>query len=100
MQVNPKECGKNANFWINTENFRKKEDIRCDDDGSWINNGVRKIYWHIQSPANPKKLRITVIKHGGRAPNDNHWCLTRTYFVFNDSKDFKKMAVSLQGHYF
>ena len=93
----PKNVEKNANFLINTENVRNKEDVRCDDDGSWINNGVRKIYLHIQNPANPNKLRITVIKRGGKAPSDNHWCLTRTYFVFKDSKDFKKVVVSLQG---
>ena len=48
---------KNDNFLINTENVRNKEDVRCNDDGSWINNGVRKIHSHIQNPANPKKAQ-------------------------------------------
>ena len=51
----PNNVEKNANFSINTENDRNKEDVRCNDVGSWINNGVRgKINLHIQNPANPK----------------------------------------------
>ncbi len=88
----------NANFIISTEDLRNKEDVKCDDDGSWINNGVRKIYMHITDPGNPKKLKVTVFQRGGKAPGAC-WILTRTYFVFKNSKDFKKVVVSLQGQY-
>ena len=76
----PKNVEKNTSFLISTENLKNLEDVRCDDNGSWINNGVRKIYLCIDHHTNPKKLNITVMKCGGKTPSVPHWCLTRTYF--------------------
>ena len=76
----PRNVEKNASFLISTENLKNLEDVRCDDNGSWINNGVRKIYLCIDHHTNPKKLNVTVIKCGGKVPSVPHWCLTCTYF--------------------
>ena len=70
MQVYPKECGEKCHL---LKNFK---DVRCNNEGIWINNGVRKIYLCIDHHTNPKKLNVTVIKHGGKAPSVPHWCLT------------------------
>ena len=93
----PKVVEQNVSFLVNTENVNNIEDLKCDDDGSWMNNGVRKVFLSIKHPASPTNLSTTVIQRGGKVPNVDHWCLTRTYFVLKDSKDFKKVIVSLQG---
>ena len=93
----PKVVGQNASFLINTENLKNTDDLKCDDDGSWINNGVRKVFLNIKHPTR-RTLSTTVIQRSGKVPNVDHWCLTRTYFVLKTSKDFKKVIVSLQGH--
>ena len=87
----------NASFVVSTQYLKSVEDIKCDDNGSWLNNGVRKVYLSIVNEKNPKKIEVKVLKRGGKAPGGKSWCLTRTYFILKRSKDFKKVIVSLQG---
>ena len=93
----PKNVTYNGTFVINTSHLRNLEDIKCDDMGSWINNGVRKLYLNVVNHESAKKIKVEIIKRGGKQPSRRHWCLTRTYFVYKESADFKKMIVSLQG---
>ena len=88
----------NCNFIVNTENLKSMEDIRCNDCGSWINNGTRKLYLEIRNETDPKKIKVKVLQRGGKAPRGRCWCLTRSYFVLKQSKDFKKVITSLQGN--
>ena len=82
---------------MSIENLKSLKDVRCHDNGSWINNGVRKIYLCIDHHTNPKKFNITVIKRGGKASSVPRWCLSHTYFFYKDYKDFLKIIVSLQS---
>ena len=87
----PKNVEGNASFLVNTQGLKNPDDIKC---GSWVNNGVRKIYLSIKHHDNPKKIKLTVIKRGGKPPSHKHWCLTRTYYIFKDSKDFREYYVT------
>ena len=93
----PKNVEGNASFLVNTQGLKNLDDIKCDDCGCWVNNGVRKIYLSIKHHDNPKKMKLTVINRGGKPPSHKYWCLTRTYYIIKDSKDFRKITMSLQG---
>ena len=93
----PKNVNYNGTFLIDTSDLRSLEDIKCDDMGSWTNNGVRKLYLNIENHESPKKIQVKVIKRSGKKPSCRHWCLTRTYYMYKESTDFKKMIISLQG---
>ena len=93
----PRNVASNSNFLVSTKCLKHKEDIKCDDGGSWVNNGIRKVYIHIHNEKNHKKMKVDVIKRGGKAPDDQCWCLTRTYFILKQSKDFKTIIVTLQS---
>ena len=43
---------------VDTSHLKSTEDIKCDDNGSWLNNGVRKLYLDIQNPDDPVKLKV------------------------------------------
>ena len=96
-QTVPKCVDVNAIFLVNTSEFSNLDDVKCDDNGSWINNGVRQLYLSVTNEADQKLLKVTTIQRGGKPPEEKHWCLIRTYFLCKASKDFKKMIVSLQG---
>ena len=93
----PRNVEANARFVVDAHKLRKSEDVKCNDCGSWINNGVRKLYLSVKNQNNPDLLDVIVIKRGGKPPSEIHWCLTRTYFVHKGSRDFRKIIVSLQG---
>ena len=93
----PRNVESNGNFLVSTESLKCVEDIKCDDGGSWVNNGVRKVYLHIRNEKDCKKMKVEVVKRGGKAPDDQCWCLTHTYFFLKEAKDFRKITVSLQG---
>ena len=95
----PRNVESNGNFLVSTESLKCVEDIKCDDGGSWVNNGVRKVYLHIRNEKDCKKMKVEVVKRGGKAPDDQCWCLTRTYFFLKEAKDFRKITVSLQGNH-
>ncbi len=94
----PRHVEANSRFVVNTDQLRKPDDLKCDDCGSWMNNGVRKLYLSVKNRSNPKLLNVSVIQRGGKPPSQMRWCLTRTYFVHKGSQDFKKVIVSLQGN--
>ena len=96
----PRIVESNSNFLVSTESLKCVEDIKCDDGGSWVNNGVRKVYLHIRNEKDCKKMKVEVVKRGGKAPDDQCWCLNRTYFFLKESKDFRKIIVSLQGNHY
>ena len=93
----PKNVTYNGTFVIDTSHLRNSEDVKCDDMGSWINNGVRKLYLNVVNHESANKMKVEIIQRGGKKPSCPHWCLTRTYFAYKESTDFKKVIVSLQG---
>ena len=62
----PKNVEANARFVVDTHKLRKSEDVKCDDCGSWINNGVRKLYLSVQHQNIPDLLDVIVITRGGK----------------------------------
>ena len=93
----PKCVDVNATFVVDTSNFKSPKDVKCDDGGSWVNNGVRKLYLSIENVADPKSLSVTTMKRGSKPPKEKHWTLIRTYFIYKACKDFKKIIVALEG---
>ena len=93
----PKCVDVNATFLVDSSNLKCADDVKCDDAGAWINNGVRKLYLNIENANDPKSLKVTIVKRGGKPPKEKHWFLTRTYFVYKACPDFLKMIVGLQG---
>ncbi len=94
----PKCVDINAAFLVNTSNLGNRDDVKCDDNGSWLNNGVRKLYLDVVRKDAGSLLSVDTVKRGGNPPPQRkHWCLVRTYFLCKASKDFKKVIASLQG---
>ena len=56
----PRIVESNGNFLVSTESLKCVEDIKCDDGGSWVNNGVRKVYLHIRNEKYCKKMKVEV----------------------------------------
>ncbi len=83
----PLSVQENANFLVDTKNLKSVEDLKCDDNGCWLNNGVRKIYLVVNKNDN-KSIKVKVVKRGGKAPAEKSWFLIRTYYVLKQSKDF------------
>ncbi len=52
----------NATFVVDCSKLKNADDVKCDDGGSLVNNGVRKLYMTIENVADPKLLHITTIK--------------------------------------
>lgn len=92
-----------SSFLLNTSNLASANDVKCDDNGSWVNNGVRKLWLTIHLPDNDdddditSSPSVTVEQRGGNRPNRSYWCLTRTYYKHRSSDDFRKVISSLQG---
>ena len=38
----------NAAFIVDTSSLGSRDDIKCDDNGAWINNGVPKLYLDVR----------------------------------------------------
>ena len=98
----------NGSFLVDTSHLSNAEDIKCDDNGGWVNSGVRKLWLQIPSvsdsdhsgtdPDEGDTPMITkVIKRGGSNPDQPCWCLNRTYFKSRCSDDFKKVITTLIG---
>ena len=52
-------------FQLFSENLKNLEDVRCDNDGNWINNGVRKIYLCIDHHKKKKAQHHSHLFHTG-----------------------------------
>ena len=85
--VPPHNISHNVSFLLDTSGLESKNDWKCDDMGSWKNNGVQRI-------------QLALRPDGDIVPVDNPnegYTLKRTYFKNNSSPDLRKIVSFLPG---
>ena len=85
-----------ATFIIDTSKLKSPDDIRADDLGVWVNNGVRRVWL----TCNVSAQSVSGIEILGRKPStlpSKHYQLVRSYFFHKGSRDFRKVIVQLFG---
>lgn len=88
---------KTSAFLLNTAKLDNAGDTKCDDNGSWTNNGVRKLWVTVNQLDDDCSPDVTVLKRGGGRPDASVWCLIRSYLKHKHSDDFRKVITTLQG---
>ena len=83
---------------IDSSKLRSPEDIRADDLGVWVNNGVRCCFVTCKSSSNKVISNIKVISKGDPLPSQ-YYQLVRSYFYHKQSKDFKRTIFQLYGRF-
>ena len=90
----PINTAHNVAFLVVTSNLKRQDNIKCDDMGSWKNNGTPKRLVRV-STDDDGKLSIKTIKE-----NPEHdttvYLVTRTYYENHSSNDVRKMIISTQ----
>ena len=85
---------KNATYVIDTSKLASPNDVRADDLGVWVNNGVRRTFVTCNVSCGKVK-NIEVIK-SSCFPVKAHQ-IVRSYFYHKHSKDFKRSIIELLG---
>ena len=101
----PRNIQRTATFLVNTSELGSTADTKCDDNGAWTNNGVRKLWLSIHLPNDNESTtdsegdipNIHVKQRGVKRPDAFVWCLIRSYYKHKHSDDFRKVITSLQG---
>ena len=91
----PTNVEHNCTFLIDQSKLKSPADIKADDSGSWKNNGVRSV---VISVANDDVLIVAREKEIKRSKILScQYLLTRSYYVHQTSKDFRKILFTLNG---
>lgn len=99
----PLNWQKNGTFFVDTSTLKDFNDVKCDDNGGWQNDGVRRLWLIIKgsnlqdSNKEPHVDKMNGVRRGGKNPDDLCWCLTRTYFKSQCDEDFKKVITTLSN---
>lgn len=86
-KVPPNSISHNVCFLLNSSGLESQNDWKCDDMGSWTNNGV-------------KRIQLALRPDGDVVPVDNAcegYTLKRVYYKNKSSPDLKKVVSFLQG---
>ena len=86
---------KNAVFVIDATRLKSPDDIRADDLGVWVNNGVRRSFLTCKSVGNT----ISKVEVVSKEPNMplKYYQLMKSYFYHKQSKDYKRIIYQLYG---
>ena len=87
----------NMSFVIDMNAIQNPLDLRADDNGDWLHNGLRTICLSIS-----KRGNVEILSKNGRPKMNISWgaklyCMKRTYHAFKSSPDFKRMIVTMEG---
>ena len=98
---------KNGTFFVDTSTLGNTDDVKCDDNGGWLNSGVRKLWLSINSEGdnlqseervdNDAIMSVQVVQRGGQMTGNTSWCLIRSYFKNRCAEDFRKVITTLLG---
>ena len=91
----PTNVEHNCTFLIDRSKLRSPADIKADDSGSWKNNGVRNVVILISNSD------VSIVARGKDIKNNRlskgQYLLTRSYYIHQASKDFRKIIFILSG---
>lgn len=89
----PINVAHNVSFLVNTALLKRKDDLYCDDMGSWIHKGTPSKSFGITSD----KLMVTCSSKNDTVPQ---LVLRRQYYRNKASPDVRKIISSIKGIYF
>ena len=84
----------NVTFLVDTRKLRKPNDLKCDNMGTWRNNGVRKKRVFVKFDCHNNTATVDL-----SADSDDHnlYTLKRSYHKNKLSEDVKKIIAVLEG---
>ena len=93
----PTNIEHNCTFLIDRSKLKSPADIKADDSGSWRNNGVRSVVISVANDdvsivAREKEIKSSKMLSG-------QYVLTRSYYMQQGSKDFRKILFTLSGKF-
>ncbi len=63
-----------VSFMVDTKKLREPVDVKCDDCGTWVKNGVRKLYLNVRNQNYSHKHNVSVIQSGDVVRNLDIFC--------------------------
>ena len=90
----------NVTFLIDNVKMKNRDDIKCDDMGSWKRTGTPKSVFHVyrNKDGSFKDIKhVTRIETSAAELDSKMYILKRTYYVNNSSDDLRKIISTLQG---
>ena len=87
----------NVSFLIDTSKFKVRDDLKCDDMGSWKHNGSAKMFFNVKRNEDGGIKRIKHVKSMIPSEDVQMYTLKRIYYVNNCSNDVLKIISSLFG---
>lgn len=91
----PTNIEHNCTFLIDRSRLKSPADIKADDSGSWKNNGVRSVVILVANDDVSIVAREKQIKSSKLLCDQ--YLLTRSYYIHQASKDFRKILFTLSG---
>ena len=74
--------------------LQSPDDIRADDSGEWVNNGVRQAPMQGHWQYTVSLIKYLGTKKQNRLP-ETYYQLVQSYFYLKHSKDFRRVIVQL-----
>ena len=68
------------------------DDLKADDNGSWKNNGTRRIFFVVNERNKPEFLASAPVLQQGY-----YYCVVRRYFVHRTYGKFRRCIVEIKG---
>ena len=90
----PVHVNRNCSFVVNSDSLESIQDLKADDNGSWVRKGAPVVYFSVHLDKFNKKK---VFKRSKMGDKGNHYKLVRTYYWHASSKDFKRIISVVKG---
>lgn len=95
--VVPIRVQSNVSFVVDMDAIKNPLDLRADDNGAWLHNGIRTIWLSVS-----KRGDVEILSRKGRpkmsiSGGAKLYCMRRTYHALKSSPDFKRMIVTMEG---
>ena len=91
----PSLISHNVCFLLDVRNLASKNDWKSDDMGSWKNNGVQYLHYHVGQDKD-----VILENDESREKAEKMFTMKRIYYKNNSSPDVKKIASFLEGMYY
>jgi hypothetical protein len=87
----------NGTFIIDMEKIKDPMDLRADDNGAWLHNGLRCVWVSVC------KNRVEILSRKKKRPKcqlsggAKLYCLQKAYHALKSSPDFRRLIATLEG---
>ena len=88
----PSLISHNVCFLLDVRNLASKNDWKSDDMGSWKNNGVQHLHYHVGQDED-----VSLENHENREKAGKMFTMKRIYYRNNSSPDVKKIVSLIEG---